>query len=83
MKIRYFAWLRERTGIEEEDVDVPAEVGTVGDLIAFLAERDERHALAFEQPEVIRAALDHLHVEQDAVLGSAKEVAFFPPMTGG
>jgi molybdopterin synthase sulfur carrier subunit len=83
MKVRYFAWVRERVGRAEEDIDVPAEVASVSDLIAWLAARDEGYATAFAQPHVIRAALDHDHVEHGAPLGQAREVAFFPPMTGG
>jgi molybdopterin synthase sulfur carrier subunit len=83
MKVRYFAWVRERVGRAEEDVDPPAEVGSVGDLIAWLSQRDEGYAAAFAEPTVIRAALDREHVDHDAPVGGAREVAFFPPMTGG
>jgi len=83
MNIRYFAWVRERVGVEEETVDVPDNVRTVADLIAHLKSIDENHAAAFEEDEAIRVALDQMHVEQDAKLGAAREAAFFPPMTGG
>ncbi len=83
MKIRYFAWVRERVGLEEEELDIPGEVANVSGLIDWLAARDERHALAFAEPEVIRVALDHLHVEHESPIGNAAEIAFFPPMTGG
>ena len=83
MKIRYFAWVRERIGTAEEEVDVPAEIGNVGDLIAWLAARDEGYAAAFAEPEIIRAAIDRDHVDHDTALAGAREVAFFPPMTGG
>ena len=83
MKIRYFAWVRERVGRSEEDIDLPADVGNVADLMAWLAGRDEGYAAAFAEPRIIRAALDHDHVEHDTPLGSVREVAFFPPMTGG
>jgi len=83
MKVKYFAWVRERIGKSEETVEPPANVRTVGDLMAWLARRGETYAHAFEKPRVIRAAIDHAHVKQDAVIAGAREIAFFPPMTGG
>jgi molybdopterin synthase sulfur carrier subunit len=83
MRIRYFAWVRERVGRADEDIDVPAEVESVADLMRWLAARDEGAAAAFAEPQIIRAALDHDHVEHETPLGRAREVAFFPPMTGG
>ena len=83
IRVRYFAWVRERVGAAEEELDPPASVHCVGDLIAWLATRDENHAAAFAEPAVIRAALDRDHVDHGAPLGPAREVAFFPPMTGG
>ena len=83
VKLRYFAWVRERIGKTEEDIDPPDGVATVGDLISWLAGRGEEYAHAFENPKVIRTAIDRAHVKADATIGSAREVAFFPPMTGG
>ena len=83
MKVKYFAWVRERIGKSEETVEPPANVRTVGDLMAWLARRGETYAHAFEKPRVIRAAIDHAHVKQDATIAGAREIAFFPPMTGG
>jgi molybdopterin synthase sulfur carrier subunit len=83
MKVLYFAWLRERVGTGEEDVTPPAEVATVADLIAWLAGMGEHYAYAFENPKVVRAAIDQEHVKHSAAIAGAKEVAFFPPMTGG
>lgn len=83
MKVRYFAWVRERVGHAEEDVELPPDVASVADLIAWLSKRDEGYAAAFAEPTVIRAALDREHVEHDTALSGAREVAFFPPMTGG
>jgi sulfur-carrier protein len=83
VKLLYFAWVRERVGKAEEHVDPPAAVGTVGELMAWLAGRDEQYAHAFENAKVIRAAIDHRHVRPDAAIGGASEIAFFPPMTGG
>jgi sulfur-carrier protein len=83
MKVKYFAWVRERVGKSEETVELPADIRTVDDLIAWLARRNEAYAYAFERPRVIRAAIDHAHVKSDAVIAGAREIAFFPPMTGG
>lgn len=83
MQIRYFAWVREKVGIEEETLDLPGNIGTVAELIAYLKTIDDNHAAAFEEEDAIRVALDQMHVEADADLGGAREVAFFPPMTGG
>ena len=83
MKLKYFAWVRERIGKPEETIEPPAGVKTVEDLIAWLAARGESYAHAFETPRVIRAAIDHAHVKQDAAIAGAREIAFFPPMTGG
>ncbi|MEP9378289.1 molybdopterin converting factor subunit 1 [Aquabacter sp. CN5-332] len=83
MKVLYFAWLRERVGLAQEEVEPPADVVTVADLARWLAGRGPAHAHAFSDPKVVRAALDRRHVKPDAPLGGAHEVAFFPPMTGG
>ena len=84
MKVKYFAWVRERVGKAEETVEPPASVRTVDDLIGWLAKRGETYAYAFETPKVIRAAIDHAHVKPDAaMIAGAREIAFFPPMTGG
>jgi sulfur-carrier protein len=83
MKVKYFAWVRERIGKAEETIEPPADVCTVADLIGWLAGRDETSAYAFERPKVIRAAIDHAHVTPDAAIAGAREIAFFPPMTGG
>jgi sulfur-carrier protein len=83
MKIRYFAWLRERLNRGEEDVSPPPEVSTVGDLIQWLRSRDEAAELAMQKPELVKAAIDNEIVPHTALLGNAKVVALFPPMTGG
>jgi molybdopterin synthase sulfur carrier subunit len=79
----YFAWVRERVGLPEEEIDPPAEIVTVRDLIDWLAQRGENYAYAFERASVIRAAIDRAHVKPDAPIAGAREIAFFPPMTGG
>jgi molybdopterin synthase sulfur carrier subunit len=83
LKLVYFAWVRERIGKTEEEVELPAEIATVTDLVRWLKTRGEEYAYAFENEGIVRAALDHRHVKPDASLGAAREVAFFPPMTGG
>jgi molybdopterin synthase sulfur carrier subunit len=83
MKILYFAWVRERVGLGEEDLALPPSVGTVGGLIDWLNTRGENYQAAFQDLRVIRAAVDQNHVQLDAPLNDAREVAFFPPVTGG
>jgi molybdopterin synthase sulfur carrier subunit len=83
MKVLYFAWVRQRTGTGEETIEVPDSVTTVAELAAYLAQRDEGYAAAFENMDVIRAAVDQEHVDLDHPIAGAREVAFFPPVTGG
>ncbi len=81
MQILYFAWVRERVGIPREDVETSA--GTVAELVAELRAREERYDLAFSDMNAIRVALDQELSDLDAPLEGVREVAFFPPMTGG
>ncbi len=83
MRLVYFAWVRERIGLAEEQVEPPPDVETVAGLVAWLKARGEGYAHAFENADVVRAALDRVHAKPDAALAGAREVAFFPPMTGG
>jgi len=83
MKVKYFAWVRERIGKSEESMEPPASVRTVEELISWLSAQGEHYAHAFDKPKVIRAAIDHAHVRLDAPIAGAGEIAFFPPMTGG
>ena len=83
VKLVYFAWVRERIGKPEESLELPAAVVTVTDLIAWLTTRGEEYAYAFENGPLIRAAIDKAHVKHDAAIAGAREIAFFPPMTGG
>jgi len=83
LKLRYFAWVRERIGKPEETVEVPPGIATVAELMAWLASRGEEYAHAFRNAKVIRAAIDQKHVRADAAIKGAGEIAFFPPMTGG
>ncbi|ACL58622.1 molybdopterin converting factor subunit 1 [Methylobacterium nodulans] len=83
MKLVYFAWVRERIGRPEEIVEPPETVATVGDLVGWLKTRGEEYAYAFENEGVVRAAIDRVHARPETALAGAREVAFFPPMTGG
>jgi molybdopterin synthase sulfur carrier subunit len=83
MRLVYFAWVRERVGKPEESVDLPENVLTITDLVRWLKTRGEEYEYAFENEAVVRAAIDHTHVKPDAVIADAREIAFFPPMTGG
>ncbi len=83
MKLVYFAWVRERVGRTDEDVDPPEGVETIADLVGWLRSRGEEYEYAFENGSVVRAAIDHVHVKPDAAIAGAREIAFFPPMTGG
>jgi molybdopterin synthase sulfur carrier subunit len=83
LTILYFAWLRERTGTAEETVTPPADVRTVGDLNAWLAERSPGHASAFANRRTVRCAVNQDFADPAAPIGPGDEVAFFPPVTGG
>jgi sulfur-carrier protein len=83
MRILYFAWVRQRVGMAEETLAPPEDVTTVAGLIDWLKSRDESYANAFADLRVIRAAVDQQLVPLDAPLAGAREVAFFPPVTGG
>jgi molybdopterin synthase sulfur carrier subunit len=82
-RLVYFAWVRERIGAAEEEVELPPEIVTVADLLAWLKGRGENYGHALERPEVIRVALDQHHVKHDGKIAGAREIALFPPMTGG
>lgn len=81
LDILYFAWLRERIGQPRERIETQA--ATIRDLVDELAARDEWHAAAFSDMSTVRCALDQQLAELDTPLAGSREVAFFPPMTGG
>jgi len=83
MKLVYFAWVRERVGRTDETIDVPDGVATIADLVRWLKTRGEEYEYAFENEAVVRAAIDHVHARPEASIAGAREIAFFPPMTGG
>jgi len=82
-KLIYFAWVRERIGKPEEDVAVPSGIETVADLLRWLRGRGEEYEHALQRPEVIRVAIDQEHVGHGQPIAGAREIALFPPMTGG
>ena len=79
--VLYFAWVRERIGLPKERIETSAE--TVADLVLELKAREERYAMAFADTASLRVALDQELADFDAPLAGVREVAFFPPMTGG
>ncbi len=83
VKLLYFAWVREKTGLGEETVDLPGSVQTVSDLMAWLKARGPEYEAAFDKSDFIRAAIDHTHVTHSTSIDKAREIAFFPPVTGG
>lgn len=83
MRVLYFAWLRARTGIGEEEVTPPAGVATVAQLIDWLATRSPGHAAALENREIVRAAVNQEFATPDMPVKPGDEVALFPPVTGG
>jgi molybdopterin synthase sulfur carrier subunit len=83
IELLYFAWVREAIGTGRECVSPPGDITTVSELIDWLAATSEGHARAFADHGRLRAALDQDFVSLDARLGDAREVAIFPPVTGG
>ncbi|MGQ0674008.1 MAG: molybdopterin converting factor subunit 1 [Hyphomicrobium sp.] len=83
VRLVYFAWVRERIGRAEETLVIPPGIADVAQLMAWLAARSPEYADAFKRPEIIRAAIDRAHVRSDQPLAGAREIAFFPPVTGG
>ena len=81
--LMYFAWIKERIGKGEEDVSLPDDVITVDDLITWLVARGDNYAHAFEDREVVRAAIDQEFADPGDPIAGAREIAFFPPVTGG
>jgi sulfur-carrier protein len=81
--LRYFAWVREKVGRSEELVTLPHHVNTASDLIAWLQTRGPEYQNAFANPAVIRVAIDQTHVQSTVLIAKAREIAFFPPVTGG
>lgn len=83
MKVLYFAWIRTKLGLEEEDLELPEGVGTVSDLLSWMKDRNERFADVLKDDGVIRVAVNQAHASGDTELNNDDEVALFPPITGG
>lgn len=83
MKVKYFAWMKRTVGIAEEDVTLPADVRTVGELVVWLRNKSGGHAEALAEGAAFGAAVDQRTAPFDTPLAGAREVAFFPPFTGG
>ncbi len=83
MKLLYFAWLREKIGLAEEDVVAPDGITDVAGLMGWLQTRGPGYAAAFAQAKLVRCAVDQDFAQTDALISGAKEIAFFPPVTGG
>ena len=83
MKLVYFAWVRERIGRTDEELTLPAEVVTTADLLGWLKKRGPEYEHALAEPRAIRVAVDRVHARPETPLAGAREVALFPPMTGG
>jgi len=83
VKLIYFAWVRERIGLAEENIVLPAGVNSVKELLAWLRGRGDQYANALRFPDAIRVAINQEHVDHGQPLSGAREIAIFPPMTGG
>lgn len=83
MKILYFAWMRERVGKSEETLEPPASTLTVAQLIDWLVGQSPGHGAAFANRKLVKVACDQVHVDHGASISGAREIAFFPPVTGG
>jgi sulfur-carrier protein len=83
MRLLYFAWVKEKAGIAAEEIEPPSNIATVAELISWLKTRGPEFENAFARSEVICAAIDKSHVRHDAKIAGAREIAFFPPVTGG
>lgn len=83
IKLLYFAWVREKIGRSSETLELPAGIATIADLVGWLSARGPEYAEAFAKPGIVRAAIDQSHVRPDTPIAGAREIAFFPPVTGG
>ena len=83
LKVNYFSWLRERTGLEQEELVLPDSVETIGALIGYLSTRNAAYAHAFQNSKIIRCAVNQEFADPSWPVHPGDEVAFFPPVTGG
>ncbi len=83
VRLLYFAWVREKLGQAEETVSLPAELTTVADVLGWQAQRSEIHRNVFTSAGIVRVAVDQTHAQPSVNIKHAREIAFFPPVTGG
>ena len=83
MRVLYFAKVREIIGLTEENIDLPSNVQTVEDFLDYLISKENKYDLALSNKETIHIACDENHVDKDFILKNTKEIAIFPPVTGG
>jgi len=83
VKLLYFAWVRQKIGFSEEEIDVPSSVATVAALVEFLRRLGPGYEAAFRDLKLLRVAVNQRHTGFDAVIHPRDEIAFFPPVTGG
>ena len=83
MKVLYFAWLRQKIGVGEEEVLPPPAVNTVAALVAWLKVKSPAHAAAFANMKAVRVAINQEFADWNAAIAEGDEIAFFPPVTGG
>lgn len=83
MKVRYFAWMKDHTGTSADELSVPDDVNTVGELAAYLRTLSEGHGTALRNLETVRVAVNQRYARLDTAIQDSDEVAFFPPVTGG
>ena len=83
MRVLYFAKVREIIGLPEENINLPSNVQTVEDFLDYLISKENKYDLALNNKEAIHIACDEDHVDKDFILKNTKEIAIFPPVTGG
>ena len=83
MKVLYFAKVREAIGLSEENIDLPPNVKTVDDFLNYMISKDKKYDFALNNKDAIHIACDEEHVNKDFILNDTKEMAIFPPVTGG
>ncbi|MBP5856666.1 molybdopterin converting factor subunit 1 [Marivibrio halodurans] len=83
MKLLYFAWLRQKIGVGEETIDLPADIADARGLVTWLKGRGEGYEIAFRDLDAIKLAVNQDYADLDAPVKAGDEVAFFPPVTGG
>ncbi len=83
MKVLYFAKVREAIGLSEENIDLPPDVKTVDDFLNYMISKDKKYDFALNNKDAIHIACDEEHVNKDFIINNTKEIAIFPPVTGG